>query len=293
MEDRKVIARALATATSLHDQLAGLAHSTDLGINQLQEELHLTRAIKTMIEASNPSLDVKWPPTPTSAREELQQGAASGEPASVLEDEQEIFAHQDVFSSCAQGVIADPAAQLQASSAAMSCGTHHATAPSMQPAERCACAGTSTCSSATAEPATSERAAAEPAAATRPAPPQPTIKMEQGTGEFASASTSSAGPPPPQPLGNDEAAARQPESAPMARPFPPKMTLKTARVWSANSLAPAASARPPGDDTLADQPEAKAPRPLPPTTVAADGETSAPAVALGGAPAETEFKQNI
>ena len=50
LADRQTIAQAQAASQTLHEQLIALAHSAEMGIHQLQQELHLASAIKSMLE---------------------------------------------------------------------------------------------------------------------------------------------------------------------------------------------------------------------------------------------------
>ena len=114
--DAQSIAQAQAAAQALQEQLFALAHSAEMGIHQLQQELHLASAIKLMLEESNPSLRLHWPEF--SNKEDLllagppREASTHPDHASVVRGGREVPATAGLIYSCSQGVIVEPASQL-------------------------------------------------------------------------------------------------------------------------------------------------------------------------------------
>jgi len=116
LADRQSIAQAQAASQTLREQLIALAHSAEMGIHQLQQELHLASAIKSMLEESNPSLRLHWPEF---CQEDLLMARPAQEGASTHTDHASVAragpdgaAATGLFYACTQGVIDDPAAPL-------------------------------------------------------------------------------------------------------------------------------------------------------------------------------------
>ena len=233
MEDGQAIAQALSTAAALHEQLVALAHSTELGIHQLQQELHLTSAIKAMLEESGPSFDA-WPDNP---QEDVPVGGVRPDLS------QGILAHPDLFFSCSQGVIVDSAAaadETPSASLLASCGWDRGQAST-------ALSGTKVVDTKVGEPAAPRLAIAGPAVSQL-------IAAAPAVSQLA-ASGSAEAPPLPQPTakmdtcetapGADAVAEHSGQAATSRHPPPEAMTML--RVGPASGLEPATSARPPGD----------------------------------------------
>jgi len=120
MADRQSIAQAQAASQALHEELLALAHSAEMGIHQLQQELQLASAIKFLIEESNPSLRLDWPEFPQA--DLLAQGSREAlgalthpDHASAARGGRDGTEASGLFHACSQGVIDYPAAQLAAS----------------------------------------------------------------------------------------------------------------------------------------------------------------------------------
>lgn len=119
LADRQAIAQAQAASQTLHEQLLALAHSAEMGIHQLQQELHLASAIKSMLEESNPSLRLHWPEFSQEdmllARPAREGALTHPDHASAARVGPDGSAATGLFYACPQGVIDDPAAQLASS----------------------------------------------------------------------------------------------------------------------------------------------------------------------------------
>ena len=119
LADRQAIAQAQAASQTLHEQLLALAHSAEMGIHQLQQELHLASAIKSMLEESNPSLRLHWPEFSQEdmllARPAREGALTHPDHASAARVGPDGSAATGLFYACPQGVIDDPAAQLATS----------------------------------------------------------------------------------------------------------------------------------------------------------------------------------
>ena len=119
LADRQAIAQAQAASQTLHEQLLALAHSAEMGIHQLQQELHLASAIKSMLEESNPSLRLHWPEFSQEdmllARPAREGALTHPDHASAARAGPDGSAATGLFYACPQGVIDDPAAQLASS----------------------------------------------------------------------------------------------------------------------------------------------------------------------------------
>lgn len=132
LADRQAIAQAQAASQTFHEQLIALAHSTEIGIHQLQQELLLASAIKSMLEESNPPLQLHWPEF---SQEDMRLARETHpdhpDHASAARAGPDGSAATGLLFTCAQGVIDDPAALLAASTnstrpSAVGAGTLHA-----------------------------------------------------------------------------------------------------------------------------------------------------------------------
>ena len=116
LADRQAIAQAQAASQTFHEQLLALAHSTEMGIHQLQQELLLASAIKSKLEESNPPLKLHWPEfSQEDMRLAREVNMTHPDHACAARAGPDGSAATGLLFTCAQGVIDDPAALLAAS----------------------------------------------------------------------------------------------------------------------------------------------------------------------------------
>ena len=241
LADRQAIAQAQAASQTFHEQLLALAHSTEMGIHQLQQELLLASAIKSKLEESNPPLKLHWPEfSQEDMRLAREVNMTHPDHASAARAGPDGSAATGLLFTCAQGVIDDPAALLAAStsstrpSALGTAETLHAVSTPCW-AGAAARASLDTTRHDTVRPSAVTEVQRTPLTATE----APLILSE-------AASTASPGPTT-QPV----IAVAPGEVGAAAHQLPPKVALKTARCVPAAPAGPAAAEHVPTVEAVA------------------------------------------
>ena len=240
LADRQAIAQAQAASQTFHEQLLALAHSTEMGIHQLQQELLLASAIKSKLEESNPPLKLHWPEfSQEDMRLAREVNMTHPDHACAARAGPDGSAAAGLLFTCAQGVIDDPAAHLAASTSstqpsAGGAGTLHAVSTPCW-AGAAARASVDTSRHDTVRPSAVTEVQRTPLTATE----APLILSE-------AASTASPGPTT-QPV----IAVAPGEVGAAAHQLPPKVALKTARCVPAAPAGPAAAEHVPTVEAVA------------------------------------------
>jgi hypothetical protein len=226
LADRQAIAQAQAASQAFHEQLVGLAHSTEMGIHQLQQELLLASAIKSMLEESNPALQLHWPEfSQEDMRLARQVAGHASDHASAARAGPDGSAATGLLFTCKQGVLDDPTGLLASSTSstrpsAGGAGMLHAVSTPCW-AGAAARASLDTSRHDTARPSAVTEVQRTPLTATE----APLILSE-------AASTASPGPTTQSVI-----AVAPGEAAAAAHPLPPKVALKTAHCVPAAAAA--------------------------------------------------------
>ena len=240
LADRQAIAQAQAASQAFHEQLVGLAHSTEMGIHQLQQELLLASAIKSMLEESNPALQLHWPEfSQEDMRVARQVAGNASDHASAARAGPDGSAATGLLFTCTQGVLDDPTGLLASSTSstrpsAGGAGTLHAVSTPCW-AGAAARASLDTSRHDTVRPSAVTEVQLTPLTATE----APLILSE-------AASTASPGPTTQSVI-----AVAPGEAAAAAHPLPPKVALKTAHCVPAAPAGPAAAEHVPTVEAVA------------------------------------------
>ena len=231
LADRQAIAQAQAASQTFHEQLLALAHSTEMGIHQLQQELLLASAIKSKLEESNPPLKLHWPEfSQEDMRLAREVNMTHPDHACAARAGPDGSAAAGLLFTCAQGVIDDPAALLAASTSS--------TRPSALGAAETLHAVSTPCwagAAARASVDTSRHDTVRPSAVTE-VQRTPLTATEAPLILSEAAATASPGPTT-QPV----IAVAPGEVGAAAHQLPPKVALKTARCVPAAPAGPAAA----------------------------------------------------
>ena len=241
LADRQAIAQAQAASQTFHEQLLALAHSTEMGIHQLQQELLLASAIKSKLEESNPPLKLHWPEfSQEDMRLAREVNMTHPDHACAARAGPDGSAATGLLFTCAQGVIDDPAALLAASTSS--------TPPSALGTAETLHAVSTPCwagAAARASVDTSRHDTVRPSAVTE-VQRTPLTATEAPLILSEAASTAAPGPTT-QPV----IAVAPGEVATAAHQLPPKVALKTARCVPAAPAGPAAAEHVPTVEAVA------------------------------------------
>ena len=241
LADRQAIAQAQAASQTFHEQLLALAHSTEMGIHQLQQELLLASAIKSKLEESNPPLKLHWPEfSQEDMRLAREVNMTHPDHACAARAGPDGSAAAGLLFTCAQGVIDDPAALLAASTSS--------TRPSALGAAETLHAVSTPCwagAAARASVDTSRHDTVRPSAVTE-VQRTPLTATEAPLILSEAAATASPGPTT-QPV----IAVAPGEVGAAAHQLPPKVALKTARCVPAAPAGPAAAEHVPTVEAVA------------------------------------------
>ena len=240
LADRQAIAQAQAASQTFHEQLLALAHSTEMGIHQLQQELLLASAIKSKLEESNPPLKLHWPEfSQEDMRLAREVNMTHPDHACAARAGPDGSAATGLLFTCAQGVIDDPAALLAASTSSTrpsALGTAETLHAVSTPCWAGAAARASVDSSRhdTVRPSTVTEVPRTPLTATE----APLILSEAATAS-------------PGPTAQPVTAVAPGEAGAAAHQLPPKVALKTARCVPAAPAGPAAAEHVPTVEAVA------------------------------------------
>ena len=241
LADRQAIAQAQAASQTFHEQLLALAHSTEMGIHQLQQELLLASAIKSKLEESIPPLKLHWPEfSQEDMRLAREVNMTHPDHACAARAGPDGSAAAGLLFTCAQGVIDDPAALIAASTSS--------TRPSGLGAAETLHAVSTPCwagAAARASVDTSRHDTVRPSAVTE-VQRTPLTATEAPLILSEAASTASPGPTT-QPV----IAVAPGEVAAAAHQLPAKVALKTARCVPAAPAGPAAAEHVPTVEAVA------------------------------------------